>query len=44
MSFFALPIAEPFWLLLAGLLFFVSASVIHLRLSRKGKTEGQDAE
>ena len=44
MSFFALPITEPFWLLLAGLLFLVSASLIQLKLARKEKTESSDLE
>jgi hypothetical protein len=39
MSLFALPIAEPFWLLLAGLLFLFSSSLIQLRLARKSKAE-----
>jgi hypothetical protein len=41
---FALPITEPFGLLLAGLLFLVSASAIHLRLIRKEKAEGREVE
>jgi hypothetical protein len=44
MSHFALPITEPFWLLLAGLLFLVSASVIQLRLARKEKTDSKEFE
>lgn len=44
MSFFALPITEPFWLLLAGLLFLVSASIIQLRLARKDKGESSELE
>lgn len=42
MSFLAFPIAEPFWLLLAGLVFLVSASLIHFKLSRKENVEGQE--
>ena len=44
MSFFALPITEPFWLLLAGLLFLVSASVIQLKLARKEKADSSEFE
>jgi hypothetical protein len=42
MSFFAFPITEPFWLLFAGLIFLVSASIVQFRLSRKEKVEGQE--
>ncbi len=44
MLFFALPITEPFWLLLAGLLFLVSASFLQLRLARKDKVESSEVE
>ena len=42
MSFFAFPIAEPTWLLFAGLVVLISASVIQIKLSRKEKIEGQE--
>ena len=44
MLFFALPVTEPFWLLIVGLLFLVSASVIQFRLARKNKVEGSEIE
>ena len=44
MLFFALPVTEPFWLLIVGLLFLVSASVIQLRLARKNKVESSEVE
>ena len=44
MSFLALPITEPFWLLLAGLVFLISASIIQLRLSSKDKVESREIE
>ena len=42
MSFLALPITEPFWLLLAGLVILISASMVQLRLARKDKVESRE--
>ena len=44
MSFFASPVAEPLWLLLAGFVFFITASIIQLKLSRKEKVKSQEVE
>jgi hypothetical protein len=44
MSFSALTITEPFGLMLVGLLFLVSASVIQMKLARKEKGDSNEVE